>query len=186
MLTLFTNTEANAQTGTLTYPLKENVDLRDGTIECWVQFDSTSASTCPQRTPRHSQACSVFRARRERWRRVISLASIFGEKNGGWYFRPGPQADAAPVSVAAIWKKGEWHHVAVTWKRKLMIAYIDGKEAARRDQQATLQKMFGSVTDQQLMFGDQWHVAARFVIDDVRISTIARVPEELGFAMGEL
>ena len=27
-----------AQTGTLTYPLKDNLELRHGTLECWVQF----------------------------------------------------------------------------------------------------------------------------------------------------
>jgi hypothetical protein len=175
-----------AQTGTLTYPLKDNLDLREGTLECWVQFGVNVADFLPATDYKTLAVLFAFEGEKGTMAASHFVGSIFGADKGGWYFRPGPKPMLLPVSAAAMWKKGDWHHVAFTWKEKLMRLYMDGKEAGQRDQQASLQESFQVVTDQLLMFGDKWHVAGRFALDDVRVSTIARPTEELGFHVGEL
>lgn len=185
-LTLHAPRAASAQTGTLTYPLKDNVDLRHGTIECWVQFAVNVEDYLPVKDFQTIVVLFAFEGEKGSMAASHFVGSIFGAKNGGWYFRPGPKPMMLPVSAAAIWKKGDWHHIAVTWKEKLMTLYLDGKQAGYRDQQSTLEDAFAVVTDQRILFGDKWHVAGRFIMDDLRISNIARTPGELGFAAGEL
>jgi hypothetical protein len=184
-LLLFVHTAA-AQTGTLTYPLKDNFNLREGTIECWVQFPFNFSDYLPAKE--FQTLAVLFDIQAEKGTLMAShfVGAMFGENNGGWFFRPGPKPMLFGMAAPALWKKGEWHHVAFSWKRKMMRGYLDGKEVTYRDQQATLQEMFGSVTDQPLMFGCRWNKAGRFVLDDVRVSAVARGPEELGFAVGEL
>lgn len=178
--------QARAATGTLTYPLVDNVDLREGTIECWVRFGIDVAEFLPAKDFKTLAVLFDFQGEKGTMAASHFVGSTFGNDKGGWYFRPGPKPMLLPIAAVAIWKKGEWHHIAFSWRAKMMRLYMDGKEASNRDQQASLQDGFGVVTDQLLMFGDKWNVGAPFVLDDLRVSTIARKPEEFGFTAGEL
>jgi hypothetical protein len=63
-----------------------------------------------------------------------------------------------------------------------MTTYFDGKKSGERTNQATLYKGFGpTAADKPILFGDRWNRNAKLVIDDVRVSRVARNPEELGF-----
>jgi len=177
---------ATAQTGTLTYPLKDNIDLREGTIECWIQFGFETSEFLPVKDFRTLASLFDFNSEKGSMGASYFVGSIFGVDKGGWYFRPGPKPMLLPIGAAMIWKKGEWHHLAFTWQEKMMRLYVDGKDAGFRDQQSSLRDAFEVVTNQDIRFGDRWNVAARFGLDDIRVSTIARQPEELGFAVGEL
>jgi hypothetical protein len=167
-------------TGTLAYPIKDNIDLQEGTLECWVllpvamdTFDNTGQSS--------SSIAVLFSLIGNPGTLQASLLTggIFGQ-NIGWYIRPGPKPLMQPTAGNITWQPNEWHHLAVVWKDKELTLYLDGKLASTRTNQASLKTVFERLDD-QLLFGDKWHVGGRLVIDELRISLVARTPDELGF-----
>ncbi|MCM8759529.1 MAG: LamG domain-containing protein [Candidatus Omnitrophica bacterium] len=79
------------------------------------------------------------------------------------------------------WGTNKWHHVAVMWKDgRYLTIYVDGKEVDRREYPWSIIRDIPSSA--QVVIGFTGYIAKNAVaVDEVRISSVARKPEELGF-----
>ncbi|MDP6502400.1 MAG: hypothetical protein QF886_02240, partial [Planctomycetota bacterium] len=178
-------------TGILTYPLRHNISLEEGTLECWVKFRFEPSEVLPK----------------QEFQGLLGFLSLSGESGGigasyfagsifrpeaGWHLRFTPQSKMLPLGKRTVWKKDEWHHWAFTWKGRDTWFYLDGKEVSHRSHPTSFTDVVGSLGGKPVLphwpffFGERWNVGAKFVMDDMRLSLVARKPEELGFHVGEL
>lgn len=171
-------------TGTLTYPALDNVDFREGTLEFWVKMAFDPAPYLPAKD----------------YQGFMVLAALAGESGGLnlHYSAPagsgqpalwcsiGPKTKLTPFGTPqCLFHRDEWHHVALTWKGCDMALFLDGNPAGRIKQNEFLYRVFGDHGSKPILFGDIWNVVALMVLDDFRLSRVARPAEELGFH-GEL
>ncbi len=167
------------RSGTLAYPAEDNINFSEGTLECWVKL---MVDPNPYMDPK-----SAFTG-------LLQWVSLSGEKGGIkflYFNRNGlgvfassmqPKDKMKPMSVAgAAFEKNVWHHLAFVWKGKEMSFYWDGEKTSHPPQLERLDDAFGSVANKTIIFGDPWHKCGLMMMDELRISTVARTPEELGF-----
>lgn len=175
-----------ASTGTLAYPARDNVDFREGTLEFWFKpaFDPPVPPTPVD------------------YRGLLVLVRVAGENGGlslayfsGGMYRGqaglatslgGKRGKGLPCGMTFYPKKDEWHHLAIGWKEPELVLYLDGGDGkggktSKAVQPELLTEMFGPVGKEAVCFGDQWGKAGRMVIDEFRLSTVLRQPEELGY-----
>ena len=171
----------SVRTGQLTYPALNNLDLREGTIEFWLKLAFDPADYLPG----------------GRYTGLLGVVHLAGEDGGGGllYFAQGdslrwsvsmtsPLQPAGPTDRIMV--PDRWYHVALVWQGREMVFYLDGERASGRHQIVPLHQVFGRLArTQTLRFGDPRGQQALMVIDDLRISRVARQPEELGFFIGE-
>ncbi len=173
----------------ISYP-SENLNLDAGTLECWFKFvgETTDDPTL-----------------------VLTMFSLGGQEGGltatyTWYGKPDapgmwhlrPAAKSSPLAtVGPEYKTDTWYHFAFTWSGAEWTLYLDGKtvscgkgRVSKMTQPVTFADCIGKLTGKSVCGGSQLHFASAktrlVVIDDLRVSTVARPPEELGFAVGEL
>ena len=165
--------------GNLTYPAKGNIQLDEGTVELYVisGFDS-----------------------QEEWKHASTYGTLFNivmpEENWSytltfitWGHAIAMIGYAYPQQSyvwngAGKWKPGESHVVAWTWSGRKRSVFADGeykfigKGGAKGSSIDNVVEgpLHGDLTKAQLMIGRGHSV---FTIDEVRISSIARTPEEL-------
>jgi len=179
--TLMVAPAARAGTGTTTYPSGDNISFKAGTLECWIElgFDP-SKNISPDK---YRSLAALFTIKGERGGMNVYMYTGASFKNAyGWACSIGGRGKPLPLGARREgWKKGEWHHVALVWKGRNMALYLDGKKASHRVQPTTVEEAFGAATDVPILIGDRWGRNARYALDDLRLSTIARGPEELGF-----
>jgi len=179
-------------TGVLRYPLKYNINLEEGTIECWMKLNIEPHEFLPAKN--FAGICSLVMLSGDRGGFSTSyfVGSTFGAEKAGWHVRFSPRAKMLPLGSVAMWHKNEWRHWAVTWKGRETWFYLDGKQVSYRSHPATFADTVGGLGGKALLpkwpfyFGDRWNRAANYTLDDIRVSSIARQPNELGFAVGEL
>lgn len=170
-------------TGTLTYPVADNVDFREGTAEFWLQLALDPTPLVPSKD----------------YQGFAAIVAMGGE-GGGWnlhYCAPvgsavpllwcsiGPKTKLTPFGAQALLKYPEWHHVALTWKGPEMTLHLDGQKVSERKHNESPYVVFGEAGSQVIFWGDRWNVAGLMVVDDFRLSRVVRSPQELGFH-GEL
>ncbi|MBM3476883.1 MAG: hypothetical protein FJX75_26725 [Armatimonadetes bacterium] len=150
---------------TLRYPAEGNFDLAQGTLELRVQplFDTE----CP---PRH-----------------VSLFTLQLPKGDGfrWFCPAGEprmrlvlnqqQDHVVDLSAAPRWESGRFHHVALTWGEAVRV-YHDGELLGVDPRHGSL---VASLQGGALIFGGP---GARWLIGEVRVSDIARTPQEIAAA----
>lgn len=177
---------AQAQTGTLVYPGGSNVNLRSGTVECWLQFGLDPREVFP--SDEYLGLLSLVRVGTER--AVISASYYAGSSmkpEAGWNVSAGPQPPMLPVTMhRVVWTPGDWHHVAITWDGNVMRFYADGKLAGEREQNVSFAQAVDAPDQVRILFGDVWGNRGRVILDEVRVSLVAREPEELGYHVGKL
>ena len=186
------NGSVEARFGTITIPAENLIDLEEGTIEAWVRFEFE---------PAHASDL--------RWRSIASLALLEIPKNGGergsflhigWgqisatrhgkitrqtvcrvaFVKEGKQVPhPATVDVTAI-GKGQWHHVAVTWSEGRHVrVYLNGKDAGGRE--LAWPATCDVPSSARLVIGWPRYIHDNAItVDEIRISSIARKPEDLG------
>lgn len=182
-----------ARFGTIEVPAGAVMDLEEGTIEAWARLDFD---------PRHQGEA--------RWQSVGSLclleipktdADLGASIHVGWgldatkrfenitrratfrvaFIVNGQQLPHPALADCTDWGEGKWHHVAVTWRngREVRI-FIDGKPAGERLFPTSAQRDIPSSA--RLVLGFPNYIADNAVtVDEVRISSVARKPEDLGF-----
>ncbi len=178
----------------LRYPALGNIRLEEGTIEMWLtpQFD-------PEATP--AQATFIRRLISLNqdddnnfvllWRaRILEHEGRVGHEAAGLYpsGRVGGERFANFPSIWALigpgrenpgrpWAEGEAMHVAFSWNGERMRWILNGEVAAEGP--FLLPLNFGVNEEMELVIGHPG--GSGFLFRDLRISSIAREPEDTGF-----
>ena len=63
------------------------------------------------------------------------------------------------------WKKGEWHHIGVSWNKNALVLYVDGRQRGTANMKQISPEDFGT-----LFFGEYWKGdPGQTLLDEVRI-----------------
>lgn len=170
--------------GRIVYPGKGNICFEEGTIEMWVKLDFEPDQTSKE----YKLLLPLFQFYEPEIKGNISISYIC--QAGGralWYvaFDCSGEKLFRISAVPQNWKKGEWHHIGLTWKGNIAKFYLDGKliEEAKSNR-----PLSGQVKEGKIFIGDRWsaeNIKTEVVIDELRISNIERKQEELGFYSSE-
>ncbi len=102
-------------------------------------------------------------------------------KDGGNNFRfiiKGDDSEAYHSYQLASWVANQWHHIAVTWTIPgEMKTYFDGKLAISHA--ASQQDLLSPLPAELILGGNNGACRAEAVLDELRISDIARSPQEI-------
>ncbi|MBI4024550.1 MAG: hypothetical protein HY360_06185 [Verrucomicrobia bacterium] len=177
---------ADVATGTLTYPALDHLDFREGTFECWVKFAFDPNEYLPAKG--YTGMLFLVRLDGDRGGLGIYYYAQDGAKEAGWSCRVGPDSKFHSFGIGTPKQPtfGVWQHLALVWKGREMMAYLDGKESEKVIHNEFPHQGFGDVRSKPIFFGCQYNRYALMTIDDLRVSNVARKPEELGAAVGEL
>jgi hypothetical protein len=150
----------------LRYATAGNFNAQEGTIELWVKPQWNGNST--------SNSCFFGMGDAQ-----YSDGSIVFEKDGGGNlgFTVNRPHEPVPVNVSD-WVAGQWHYVAVTWKFPGQVKmYVDGVEKFSRPSVAA--DIVSAVAQTMTVgsFNTTWQ--ADVVVDEFRVSGVARTPEEI-------
>ncbi|HRU04272.1 MAG TPA: hypothetical protein P5137_00695 [Candidatus Brocadiia bacterium] len=182
-----------AGSASIVVPAGSIMDLEEGTIEAWVKLNFN---------PRHENS--------DRWKSVGSLclmeipkttADLGASIHAGWglettkrfdqvtrratfrvaFVVNGQQLPHPALADATDWGQGAWRHVAFTWRNgREMRVYVDGKLAGERLFPTPARRDIPSSA--RLVLGLPGYIASNAItVDEIRISSVARRPEELGF-----
>ena len=115
--------------GSLTYPARGNIRLARGTLELWLRphFDPKAEITDPATRGRLNRECFAVKFPNGN---VASLYWNIDDRGMRYYYR---REKSFPIVLGSHpdWRRGEWHHVALTWGDAIRI-YADGKLVAER------------------------------------------------------
>lgn len=166
-------------TGTLTYPAPDNIDWREGTVECWIKFNFEPAASLPSKD--YQGFAALLSLSGSAGALNIHYMAQPGSNEASWWCSIGPETVFTAFGIASPpVHKNEWHHIALVWAGESTRAYFDGKLAGHFTHLVTLAKGFGAV-GKEIFVGDKWNARAHYVLDEFRVSRVARRPEELGF-----
>ncbi len=181
-------TKEGCAMGNITYPALGNIELNEGTVEAWITlcFDPNASTT------------------RKWWLRALFFDSCFSGKDSfkvSWAIEAGKKGgkkivnSGIKVSLAfkgiflypmgyvikkkELWKENTCFHYAVTWKGKRMKLFINGKQVNEVKQSFAMNPDI--LASSKLFIGGRYSNAGRFIVDEFRISSVAREPRELGF-----
>lgn len=183
------STASADDTGMLTYPTENNLDLKEGTFEFWIKPCVDASRYLPANDYRGILSIFNFSTESGSAGCIYYVGGMY-KPMGGISISIGSKSGKIPgVGQGILLPKDEWHHLAFVWKDKEILLYVDGKLGAKDAGRGTLLKSLDEalgVPKALISMGDKWGKAGRMVIDDLRLSAVARKPEELGFAAGEL
>jgi len=172
----------------LTYPVKGNVNPLQGAIEFFVQpmFDPEKEIRLPTRTVEMELSMRrVFRGLA-----VRKIFTLWADKDRdrdrffGIYWHVPTRSlrvylmdyakhltDIPPVILSASvnWKEGDWHHVAVSYGKKLEL-YVDNALVASCKHNG----LFASVNPDKGILEFGGHQGCDFTIDEIKISDVSR------------
>jgi uncharacterized protein (TIGR03437 family) len=153
----------------LDYSTEGNFNAQAGTIEFWVKprwfsYDVLQRYFLSVETPGSpNNRLTLFRLPNS------SLNFIIGAED----------SEANQSSPSLDWNANEWHFVAVTWTVPgRMIVYVDGLE--RLNHPTVGEDLLSPVPPTlRIGSGGNNHMQIDSVVDDLRISNVARTPEEI-------
>lgn len=165
----------------LTYPAPGNIDMRQGTLETVVTVDFDPAESLANK-----QNYGLFNLKHTNGNMVCWFWDYQGQ---GMWFYVGIGAgypQTYPVHITANnlgWKKGETHHLALTWSDKTRM-YVDGKLAAESAPHE------GWLTDDLagtlLQFGSVGSDPSGFTLHELRLAKDVASPEQLAATAAQL
>lgn len=162
------------------YPAQDNLDMREGTFECWVRLGFEPSEGLP--AAQYTGFLTFLGLEGENGGLNLSYQAQGGTKEPGWACSMHPSSYFTTMLAAPeLWRKGEWHHFALVWKGADTILYTDGKVSGAYRHERSLFLGFGPVATKQIFIGGKWGVNAMMTVDELRLSRVARKPEELGF-----
>lgn len=180
--------EAGAQLGRIEIPAQNLFSFEEGTVEAWVLYEveptesngSLFVFTVPKTARDLGAGMSMtFYVKDEGKHGKTNM--VCGLRVGFWV--DGREVPHPVMLNCNHFGKGQWHHVAAAWKEgKYFWAYLDGKEVARSDFPQSMVRDIPA--NAQIILGNNllWYLARNpVVIDEVRVSSIARRAEDLGF-----
>ncbi len=164
----------------IAYPAEGNISLEQGTVEMWVSpmFD-------PAVEVEHS---SRGRYNRELFRLVLDNGDHVGfywnidDRNMRLYSRVGGEVKLyAGPGPSEPWEQGSWHHVGFTWGDEVAV-FIDGRKVASKPWRGLID---GTLEGAQIIIGSApGSTPCDFIVDELRISDIAREPRAEARAAG--
>jgi hypothetical protein len=185
--------------GQMALPARGLFSLQEGTIEAWVQLNFDPAAPVEGYTARGE----LFRFQVPKADNDLGaeMGVFFASTRSGQagdedrsfsFLRAGFAIDGKEVPHPLVvecenWKRGEWHHVAVTWQdARRMKIYFDGQLVVVRGEAAETEYPYSIARDipdsARLIIGSQFDGAVNdLTIDEFRLSSAARSPETLGF-----
>jgi len=160
---------------TLTYPALGNIDLSEGTIEAWIilKFDPTPDTVEGTRLPftfltiksdPDNYLWLLWRIRRSH------TGPYATSKSNGNKFTPN-------WGLVEGWAEGEKHHIAFCWEQGRNWWIIDGKKMGEVKQ--GLRHNIPINERLKIVLGGRED--GKLIIDDLRISLVARNETEVGF-----
>jgi len=176
--------QADAQsTGMLSYPSLSNINMAEGTVEFWYQPMYDTKPHLPS-TKKYDGLAAMFQFQSEYG--GLSILHFAGAATmpsaGVWTSMGSRRYEIHPVNFGKfVPERGAWHHFALVWKGNWMRTFLDGKAIGERTHPVDLDSAYGVFGAQPLRFGDKYHRRGRFVIDEFRVSNIARDQKELGY-----
>jgi len=163
-------------------PALGNFDLAEGTLEVW--FTPMVKDLYPKKGTHYINIFSLFSMTvPDEWRMGCS-----------WYRHPPTQLGfklsigsrrmsdgllpiIAGKGTPTDWKPGEAHHLAFTWRNRVMRLYADGNLVGQRTQAYRMTGRLGGV---KLLIGHpKYGQFTRVIIHGVRVSSVARSPDAL-------
>jgi hypothetical protein len=182
---------SHAQPGRITIPARGLLDLQEGTVEAWVlfQFDPAQREEGVWRPMGSWFTWEIPTADNDLG---AGMMVSYGLRNGGTHGKVEPACNMrvgfavdgqeVPHPVFADCTKlgqNQWHHFAATWRDgKFLRVYVDGKLAAERDFPWSIVRDIPPSA--RLVIGHTGYGRSWLAIDEVRVSSIARRPEDLG------
>lgn len=190
---LFSGTNLFAASARIVFPGQFLFDLQEATVEAWVLFDFN-----PEEVEtgiwRATGAWFEFNIPKRENDLGSSFSIIYGLKGTGrrtpsgsaCYMRIGFNIDGKEVPYPTLfdctnWGKNNWHHIAVTWKEgRFLTVYVDGKKVVQQEYSWSIIRDIPSTA--QIVIGCTGYLPVNAVaVDEIRISSIAREPSDLGF-----
>lgn len=171
----------------IVYPAQGNILLEEGTFEGWFQigFDPQRSVTEPRwfspmtyvfvGTPGKSSVFSLISQ--------YSYNEMLKEGAGSLRFHGKMQAKGSfDVPYAELkWAKGQWHALAVTWKktgaRYLCRIFVDG--APKAQQETELAEQFSLGESDVIQIGAHFLNSCYAAVDAIRVSSVERTDEEI-------
>ncbi len=158
----------------LSYPALGNIQLKEGTIEVWIvpEFEITGSNDnihIPFKFFNLQQDSNNYLWLI--WRLKATMTGPYAtSRREGNKFTPN-------WALVEGWSTGEKHHIAFCWKQDKNWWIIDGKKM--RETKQSLQHAIAINERLKMVFGGG--LPNRMLIDDLRISSIARNESEVGF-----
>lgn len=171
----------NGVTATISYPALGNISLERGTIEMWVIPLFDPQSVAEQVRERSSfWGTSFFRVQQNENDFLQLMWRVNRNGSSGPYGRnrTGGVDFLALWHVTEDWKQGEARHVAYCWEPGRNWWIIDGKQEVEKKQALRHTMMIRESFE--LLLGDP-RQRRQIVIDDLRISSVPRQPQEVGY-----
>ena len=185
--------QAEGKWGRIELPARGVLSLEEATVECWVKFNFDPKTPA---TGRWNSRGVWFTFQIPKGAGLPGSLITFGaglkdtsrhrRKSSACLFRVGFMIDGEelphPIFFDATkWGKGKWHHMAVAWTNARRVSiYVDGKLIHQRQYPIPFRKTVPRTA--RIVLGQTGYVGNNsLVIDEVRISSIARRAEELGF-----
>jgi len=171
------------RTGRLTYRAEDNLSMREGTIELWLNVGYDVNEFLPS-TDKYEGLLAIARVEGDAGAFNIGHFAGAGYKpEAGLYVSLGSSKTELHGFFCGKFlpEPGEWRHLALTWQGKRLRFYLDGKLTGERTSPEFLHLAFGPVGAKPILLGDRWERRGRMAIDEFRVSSVARRPDELGF-----
>lgn len=183
---------AQNRPGRIEVPARGLIHFEEASVEAWVKllFDPTERE---EGVWRPMGSCFTLDVPKSENDLGAGMSISFGLKNAGYHdqvksaclMRVGFYVDGRkmphPVFVDCTrWGQDQWHHVAVTWRdAKFVRVYVDGKPAASMDFPWSMKRDLPARA--RIVIGHTGYGQSQLAIDEVRVSSIARRPEDTGF-----
>lgn len=179
--------EEQLTTGRLLYPSEDNIDFTEGTIEFWIKPAANIEKILSPEKDGFQGLLKILEFAGENGAMSLSYCTVDGGKN----FRLSLSFSSAEKPLAGrIYAirmiPGQWQHLALSWKGNMLQLFWNGKSKQAEKLLSSLDASLGKSGVHDIFFGDKWGRGGLFQIDDLRISSVFRHPDELGFYKGEL
>lgn len=184
----------DARAQQVTYPALGNIDLAEGTIEMWIvpRFDPDTLLGGGDSPPNWRRSLMWIEQESDapnyvtlRWWAERSDGSAItgpymtGRLNGDRYLPYTRFWYRVQDDEHANWAEGVPQHVAVCWNGDQMWWIINGRKTEPMTQRKAFTATIRPNEELQIVLGDRG--TRDFVIRDLRISSVTRKPEEVGY-----
>lgn len=179
--------------GRIELPAMGLLDFEEATVEGWVLFEFDPAQH-EEGVWRSMGGWFIFDVPRSDVDRGAGMSINVGLRNIGrhgevqsdcgmrvGFVKDGQEVPHPVLPSCAGFGRGRWHHVAVTWREgRFLRVYFDGELSAERDFPASIVRDVPAAG--RIILGWEGFLRQNLLaIDEVRISSIARAPEEFGY-----
>jgi hypothetical protein len=153
-------------------------DMEEGTFEAWLSFPVGAAEAKAGRNPVRGNLLTLSSGADGAMTLQLTCAwkNTIGIRHG--FVVDGGERNHPVYTTYPDYRKSTWTHFALTWKEGRIVGiFVDGKGNAAAKEKSFF---FRITPDSQLLLGPVG--GAALAVDEIRISSVARRPEDLGHA----